>query len=67
MNLDYARNRTEKIRRLLEHEWRSDRVEATAHEVLSIADKLLNLKSLVRAGRNFVLQLLRLTGLHGKD
>ena len=52
------------LRDLLERECPSERAEASAQEVLSIAGKLWNLTFAVRAGRYFVWQLLRLTGLH---
>lgn len=65
MRISTTLERAEKIRRLLEHEWRSDRVEAEAQEVLSIAGKLGNLTFEVRAGI-FARQPLRLTDLHGK-
>ena len=41
-----------------------DRKEAKGQEVLSVAGKLCNVTFAVRAGRYFVRQLLRLTGLH---
>ena len=52
------------IRLTLEQEWPITRKQASAQEVLSVAEKLWNLTYVVRAGRYFVWQLLALTGLH---
>ena len=49
---------------MLEQEWPLTRKQASAQEVLSVAEKLWNLAYDVRAGRYFVWQLLALTGLH---
>lgn len=56
--------RVEAIRSTLESDWPSDRKQASVQDVLSIAGKLWNLTYVIRAGRYFVWQLLRLTGLH---
>ena len=56
--------RVEAIRTTLESDWPCDRKQASVQDVLSIAGKLWNLTYVIRAGRYFVWQLLRLTGLH---
>ena len=62
--LGYTRENVAALRDLLEREWLSERAEASTQEVLSIAGKLSNLTFVVRAGRYFVWQLLRITDLH---
>ena len=52
------------IRLTLEQEWPLTRKQASAQEVLSVAEKLWNLTYVVKAGRYFVWQLLAFTGLH---
>ena len=64
MRISITREKVAALRDLLEREWPSERAEASAQEVLSIAGKLWNLTFVVRAGRYFVWQLLRITGLH---
>ena len=64
MRISITRENVAALRDLLEREWLSERAEASAQEVLSIAGKLWNLTFVVRAGRYFVWQLLRITGLH---
>ena len=64
MRNSITRENVAALRDLLEREWLSERAEASAQEVLSIAGKLWNLTFVVRAGRYFVWQLLRITGLH---
>ena len=55
------------LRDLLEREWPSERADVSAQEVLSIAGTLWNLTFVVRAGRYFVWQLLRITGMHSSS
>ena len=64
MRISITRENVAALRDLLKGEWLSERAEASAQEVLSIAGKLWNLTFVVRAGRYFVWQLLRITGLH---
>ena len=66
MRISTTQAKIEAIKLLLEREWPPVRKMADAQEVLSIAGKLWNLTFVVRAGRYFVWQLLRLTGLHKK-
>ncbi|CAB1118521.1 unnamed protein product [Ectocarpus sp. CCAP 1310/34] len=56
--------RVSAIRNILETDWPHDRKKARVQQVLSIAGKLWNLTHVIRAGRYFVWQLLRLSGLH---
>ncbi|CAB1106825.1 unnamed protein product [Ectocarpus sp. CCAP 1310/34] len=49
------------IRNILETDWPHDRKKASVQEFLSIAGKLWNLTYVIRAGRYFVWQLLRLS------
>ena len=67
MRISITQAKVEAIRELLQREWPCDRKESKAQEVLSAAGKLWNLTFVVRAGRYFVWQLLRLTDLHTKD
>ena len=64
MRISMAQEKIAALRDLLERKWPSERAEGSAQEVLSIAGKLWNLTFVVRAGRHFVCQLLRFTGLH---
>ena len=64
MRISVTKERIEAIRLLLELEWPSSKTHAGAQAVLSMAGKLWNLTYVVRAGRYFVWQLLRLTDLH---
>ena len=63
MRISTTQAKVEAIRELLEREWPCDGKETKAQEVLSVAGKLRNLTFVIRAGRHFVWQLLRLTGL----
>ena len=56
--------RVDVIRSALETDWPSNRKQASVQDILSIAGKLWNLTYVIRAGRYFVWQLLRVTGLH---
>jgi len=67
MTIAITRDKVAAIRELLVNEWPADRYQASAQDVLSIAGKLWNLTFVVRAGRYFVWQLLRLTGLHTSE
>ena len=64
MRISVTKERIEAIRLLLELEWPRSKTHAGAQAVLSMAGKLWNLTYVVRAGRYFVWQLLRLTDLH---
>ena len=64
MRIPITTEKVAALRELLEREWPSKRAEASAHKVLSIAEKLWNHTLAVRAGRYSVWQLLRLTSLH---
>ena len=66
MRISTTQAKVEAIRELLERERPCDRKEAKAQEVRSVAGKLWNLTFVVRAGRYFVWQLLRLMDLHTK-
>lgn len=64
MKISLTRENIETIASLLHDQWPSTRRRSRARGILSMAGKLWNLTSVVRAGRNFVWRLLRLTGLH---
>ena len=66
MRISTTQAKVEVIRELLERGLPCDRKETKAQEVLSVARKPWNLTSVVRAGRYFVWQLLRLMDLHTK-
>ena len=64
MPISVTEERVGAMRCILYLEWPSSRTHAGAQAVLSMAGNLWNLKYVVRAGRYFVWQLLRLTDLH---
>ena len=64
LQISVTQQKVEALRELLANSWPADRREARAQEVLSLAGKLWNMTFVVRAGRYFVWQLLRLTNLH---
>ena len=64
MSISIAREKVAAVRDLLQREWPSERAEASAQEALRTAGTLWNLTFVVRAGRYFVWQLLRITDFH---
>ena len=64
MRISFPREKASDIKRLLLDQWPLSRRRASARDVLGAAGKLWNLTYVVRAGKNFVWRLLRLTELH---
>ena len=64
MKISFPREEADAITRLLLDPWPASQMPSRAGDVLNMAGQLWNLTYVVQAGRNFVLRLLRLIGLH---